>query len=64
MHGPDHLEMMVRIQSEHVRYAAVGIGLGIAKALAELKMAWQRLFVTLWPVLMACLGVLLMFYRE
>jgi hypothetical protein len=64
MHGPDHMELMARIQSEHMQYAVVGIGLGIAKALAELKTRKQRLFATLWPVLMVGLGVLLTFYRE
>src|SRR4029077_4223187 len=29
MHGPKHMEVMARIQSEHLSYAAVGIGIGI-----------------------------------
>jgi copper resistance protein D len=64
MHGPGHMETMSRIQSEHLEYAIMGIGLGIAKALAEIKTRAQTLFATLWPLLMIGLGVLLMFYRE
>ena len=62
MHGPGHMETMGRIQSEHFEYAVMGIGLGIAKALAELKTRGQPFFATLWPLLMVGLGVLLMFY--
>ena len=64
LHGPGHMETMGRIQSEHLEYAVMGIGLGIAKALAEIKTRAQTLFATLWPLLMVGLGVLLMFYRE
>jgi putative copper resistance protein D len=64
MHGPDHMEVMARIQSEHMQYAVVGIGLGIAKALAEIKTRGQTVFATLWPVFMIGLGILLMFYTE
>ena len=58
------METMGRIQSEHLEYAVMGIGLGIAKALAEIKTRAQTLFATLWPLLMVGLGFLLMFYRE
>jgi hypothetical protein len=64
MHGPDHMELMARIQSQHVEYAVVGIGLGIAKALADVTLRGQLLLVRLWPLLMVGLGVLLMMYRE
>jgi hypothetical protein len=64
MHGPGHMEVMARIQGEHMQYAVVGIGLGIAKALSELRTRGQTLFAGLWPVFMAGLGVLLMFYTE
>jgi putative copper resistance protein D len=64
MHGPDHMGVMARIQSQHLQYAVVGIGLGIAKALAEMKVRRQTLLATLWPLLMAGLGTLLMSYRE
>ena len=64
MHGPDHMQVMSRIQSEHAQYAVVGMGLGITKALSELKMRGQKLFGALWPLLMIGLGILLMYYQE
>jgi hypothetical protein len=64
MHGPDHMEVMARIQSEHLQYAMVGMGLGVSKGLAEFRMRGQTLFAALWPVLMISLGLLLMFYTE
>jgi putative copper resistance protein D len=64
MHGPNHMELMVRIQSEHLQYAMVGMGLGVSKGLAEFRTRGQSLFATLWPLLMVSLGLLLMFYTE
>jgi len=64
MHGSNHMEVMARIQSEHLSYAAVGIGIGITKVLAEVNIRGQKIFCTLWPLLMLGLGILLMFYRE
>ena len=64
MHGPDHMEVMARIQSEHLQYAMVGMGLGVSKGLAEFRMRGQTVFAALWPVLMVSLGLLLMFYTE
>ncbi len=64
MHGPNHMELMARIQSEHVQYAMVGMGLGVSKGLAEFRTRGQSLFATLWPLLMVSLGLLLMFYTE
>lgn len=64
MHGPNHTEVMGRIQSEHLHYALVGIGLGVAEGLAEFKTQAQSILATLWPLLMVALGVLLMFYQE
>jgi putative copper resistance protein D len=64
MHGPNHMELMARIQSEHMQYAVAGIGLGIAKALAEIKTRGQGVFASVWPVFMIGLGILLMFYTE
>ena len=64
MHGPDHMELMARIQSEHLSYALVGIGIGLTKGLSEIRMPGQRALAKLWPLLMVGLGVLLMFYRE
>jgi hypothetical protein len=64
MQGPNHVELMARIQSEHLSYTVTGIGLGLAKGLAEVKSRFQGGFGKMWPLLMVVLGVLLMFYRE
>lgn len=64
MHGPHHMELMARIQSEHLSYAVVGIGIGVAKGLSEVTSRGQRVFSHLWPLLMLGLGILLMFYQE
>lgn len=64
MHGTNHMELVARIQSEHMQYAVLGIGLGLAKALSELKTRGQAFFARLWPVFMVALGALLMFYTE
>jgi hypothetical protein len=64
MQGPNHVELMARIQSEHLSYAVTGIGLGLAKGFAEVKSRFQGGFGKVWPLLMIVLGVLLMFYRE
>ena len=64
MQGPNHVELMARIQSEHLIYTVIGIGLGLAKGLAEVKSRFQRGFGKMWPLLMVVLGLSLMLYRE
>jgi hypothetical protein len=64
MHGPDHMELMARIQSQHVSYSLTGIGVGLSKGLSEVETRRQGFFCRLWPLLMVVLGILLMFYRE
>ena len=64
MHGANHMELMARIQSEHLSYAVTGVGIGLAKALAEVDTGIRGIFQKTWPLLMTVLGVLLMFYRE
>jgi hypothetical protein len=64
MHGANHMQVMARIQSEHLSYATVGMGIGLTKALSEVTTRGQKLFSILWPLLMVALGILLMFYRE
>jgi putative copper resistance protein D len=64
MHGPNHMELMARIQSEHLLYAVTGIGIGLSKGLADVKTPFRRGFGKIWPLLMIVLGTLLMFYRE
>ncbi len=64
MHGPDHMESMARIQSEHVSYSLVGIGVGLTMGLSNLETRWQEIFRRACPVLITALGILLMFYQE
>ena len=64
MHGPNHMEIMSRIQSQHLSYAVAGLGLGITKGLSETRIPWRGVLTKVWPFLMMALGVLLMFYRE
>jgi len=64
MHGPSHMDLMAQIQSQHLSYAVTGIGIGVAKGAAELRMRGRKIFAKLWPTLMVALGILLMFYRE
>ena len=64
MHGPNHMEVMARIQSEHAGYAMAGVGIGLSKAFSETRSAWQPFFQRLWPALMMVLGALLMTYVE
>ena len=66
MQGPDHMELMARIQAQHLSFAVVGIAIGLTKGLSEigLQIRYRRICSTLWPLLMIGLGVLLMFYRE
>ncbi len=64
MHGVDHMTVMKRIQSEHLNFAVVGGGVGLAKGLSELRTRWQAVFIKSWPFLLIVLGVLLMRYTE
>ena len=64
MHGANHMEVMARIQHQHMSYLAAGLGIGVTKGLSEIKIGWQGFFARLWPCIMVVLGVLLMFYVE
>jgi len=64
MQGPDHMEVMSRIQWQHVSYAITGLSLGFVKALAETEVKSRRVLTKVWPLLMMVLGILLMGYRE
>ena len=64
MHGPDHMERMARIQSEHLSYSIAGIGVALTRSLSEIETNWQKVFSKIWPVLMMVLGILLTLYRE
>jgi copper resistance protein D len=64
MRGPTHMEVMERIQFEHLGYSVTGVCIGFAKGLAEIATKWQIVFARIWPILMVVLGVLLMRYVE
>lgn len=63
MLGPDHMERMARIQSEHFSYAIAGFAIAIAKGLSETPMKW-RPSLKLCPALMVVLGAMLIVYVE
>jgi len=64
MHGPDHMQVMRRIQSEHFSFAVTGFGIALSKGLSEKPSAWQPFFERLFPTLLVVLGALLMVYVE
>jgi hypothetical protein len=64
MHGPDHLQRMARIQSQHLTFSIAGIGVALTRSLSEVETNRRKLFSRIWPVLMIILGILLTLYRE
>ena len=64
MHGPNPMELMHRIQSEHFSFAMAGFGIGLSKGLAETRLPWKTFFEQLFPALLMVLGALLMVYVE
>lgn len=64
MHGPNHMEIMRRIQSEHFSFAISGFGIALSKGLSETRFAWKAFFAQLFPALLMVLGALLMVYTE
>jgi hypothetical protein len=64
MAGENHMEVMARIQSQHMSYTLSGLGIGLSKGLSELRISISGVLGRIWPVLMIVLGVLLLFYRE
>ena len=64
MHGPNPMELMHRIQSEHFSYAMAGFGIGLSKGLAETRFPWKGFVEKLFPALLMVLGALLMVYVE
>ena len=64
MHGPNPMELMHRIQSEHFSFAMAGFGIGLSKGLAETRFPWKAFFEQLFPALLMVLGALLMVYSE
>jgi len=63
-HGADHMEVMRRIQSQHVGFAITGFGIALTKGLAETPFAWRPFFKRLFPTLLLVLGALLLAYVE
>lgn len=64
MTGGNHMEVMARIQSQHITYMLSGLGIGLSKGLSELRTSVSGAFGRIWPLLMVTLGILLLFYRE
>lgn len=64
MHGPNPMELMHRIQSEHFSFSLAGFGIGLSKGLAETHFPWTAFFERLFPALLMVLGALLMVYVE
>ena len=64
MHGPNYMELMMRIQSEHFSFAVTGFGIALSKGLAETPFAWRPFFERLFPALLITLGALLLVYVE
>jgi putative copper resistance protein D len=64
MNGPNHMELMHRIQSQHYSFAITGLGIALSKGLAETRFEWRPFFERLFPTLLVVLGALLMVYVE
>jgi putative copper resistance protein D len=64
MTGPNHMELMHRIQSEHLSFAVTGFGIALSKGLAETSFDWRPFFQHLFPTLLIVLGALLLVYVE
>jgi hypothetical protein len=64
MQAPHAMETMERIQKQHRLFATAGLGVAIAKGLAQTPQRAQIFFARLWPALLVILGVLLMRYTE
>jgi len=64
MTGPNHMELMHRIQSQHYSFAVTGLGIALSKGLAETPFEWRPFFERLFPALLVVLGALLMVYVE
>ena len=64
MDGANHMEVMRRIQSEHLSFAVTGFGIALTKGLAETPFAGRLFFKRLFPALLFVLGALLLVYVE
>jgi putative copper resistance protein D len=64
MTGPNHMELMRRIQTQHYSFAVTGLGIALSKGLAETPFEWRPFFERLFPALLVVLGALLLVYVE
>jgi hypothetical protein len=67
MQAPGAMETMESIQKQHRWFAATGLGIALANALAGLTKTpkkWHPFCKTAWPVLLIVLGILLTQYTE
>ena len=64
MHGPDAMTTMEHIQMQHISYAALGVGIAVAKGVADTESSASRISSYIWPTLMIVLGFDLARYTE
>jgi len=64
MSGPNHMELMHRIQSQHISFSVTGLGIAVSKGLSETPFEWRPFFERLFPALLIVLGALLIVYVE
>jgi hypothetical protein len=65
VHGGEMtMAAMEKIQKQHIGFAVTGFGIALSKAFADVGRFQPRLMRNLFAVLMAVLGLLLLFYSE
>ncbi len=64
MHGPDAMATMEHIQMQHFSYAALGVGIAVAKGVAETESPIRRVSGYIWPSLLILFGFVLARYTE
>ena len=64
MHGPDAMTTMEHIQMQHFSYAALGVGIAVAKGVADSESPISRISSYICPTLMIILGFVLARYTE
>ena len=64
MHGPNAMQLMERIQSQHRWYASIGFAIVLTKGLSEVPTKWRNGLNRTWPMLLIILGTSLALYRE
>ena len=64
MNGPNHMEIMERVQTQHYSFAVAGFGIALSKGLSETRISWRPFFYRLFPALLITLGALLLVYSE